>query len=175
MNPSDIDKLRALVGMGTDASEPEAQSEPQSPPAPKVQRAQPAPQMQRPQPREPLESASESMPQESQSIETELFVKVDEHAAIGEILAQSKGNMKSIADTISLLAKAEKLKSEAIERMEAVLEDIDNQIALIESKIAAPEGLSVPEFGSISAAADDLIDLRSELESLRGELGRINK
>lgn len=165
LKPSEIDKLRALVGLG---EEPEEQVPVASPVrvAPASGNDSPPPPFSRKTP--------ENVPQEAPSFETELFVKIDEHAAVGELLAKSKGNMKSIADTVSLLAKAEKLKSDAIERMEATLDDIDAEIGAIESKIAAPEGLSMPELGS-AAMDDELLDMKSELESLKGELGRINK
>ncbi len=165
LKPSEIDKLRALVGLGEEPEE-------RVPVAPPVRAVPASGNGGSPPPFS--QKKPENAPQEAASFETELFVKIDEHAAVGELLAKSKGNMKSIADTVSLLAKAEKLKSDAIERMEATLDDIDAQIGAIESKIAAPEGLSIPELGS-AAVDDELIDLRSELESLKGELGRINK
>ncbi len=167
---AEIDKLRAVVGMDID-SETEDFVMPVSlmkkaalnnpPVAPSLK-----------QPQKPIETKSFAQ----QSLDTELFVKVEEHAAIGAKLSESKGDMKVIADTISLLAKAEKLKSEAISRMETALDKIDADIEEIEAKLAVPEGLHAPEINvSTGIVSDDLIDLRSELDSLKSELGRISK
>lgn len=175
LKPADIDKLRALVGIGAEAAEHPEEDAQQAALSQATGDIQEAAGGSRFGGSVPVNESSEGQFQEHSSAETELFVKVDEHAAIGEILAGSKGSMKSIADTVSLLAKAEKLKTEAIDRMEVILSGIDDQIALVESKLVAPEGLSAPELGAGAAVEEDLINLRSELESLRGELGRMQK
>ncbi|VVB59297.1 Uncharacterised protein [uncultured archaeon] len=166
---AEIDKLRAVVGMDIDSDE--SFEEPVSLMKKGVSNNSSLISSAR-QPQKSAEIKSAA----PQSLDTELFVKVEEHAAIGAKLSESKGDMKVIADTISLLAKAEKLKSEAISRMESALNKIDADIEEIESKLAAPEGLHAPEIDlSTGVVSDDLIDLRSELNSLKDELGKINK
>lgn len=176
LNDAEIDKLRAIVGMGEEASPMQTASAL----APQVS----APQALSPKPRqtaareERRNEADFDAPQAQvppANLDTSLFVKIEEHAALGSILLKTKTDMKSIADTISLLARAEKLKADAIERMEKVLDIIDSNLDDLELKLAPPEGLSVPEFTGQdnSAMSDNMIDLHSELESLKNELMQI--
>ncbi|MBU4245803.1 MAG: hypothetical protein ABIF85_00890 [Nanoarchaeota archaeon] len=169
LSDMEIEKLRAIVGLD---SETESFSDEKP-----IEETKPVKNTQIPEkPRSYVSVNPYKKPEEraSSAIDTELFVKVEEHAAIGKKLAEAKGDMKVIADTVSLLAKAEKLKSEAITRMEVALDKIDAEIEEIESKLVAPEGLHVPEISG-SIASDEFIDLRSELDSLKSELGGIKK
>lgn len=173
LSDAEIDKLRAIVGMDSESSDyGEEYALNEDAPLPKAPLS--GDSSQEPS-KQPKKAAGKSTATAPVSVDTELFVKVEEHAAIGGKLAEAKGDMKVIADTVSLLAKAEKLKSEAITRMEAALDKIDAEIEEIESKLVAPEGLNVPEINIASGAADDLFDLRSELDSLKTELGEIKK
>lgn len=163
ISDAEIDRLRAVVGMNSDAGF--NNSIPSALPAKKPAFS--------PQPLPVQKQKSAPAPS---SVDTELFVKIEEHAAIGSKLAESKGDMKSIADIISLLAKAEKLKSDAIARMEQALDKLDSDMEELEQKLVPPEGLNVPEItSSDDFGSDNLIDLRSELDSLKNELGRINQ
>ena len=166
----EIQKLRAAVGMDLetasfeDISAHEESTPMQNTPAEEKSQSSPS------------AKPSKTIVTTVDSVDTELFVKVEEHSFIGKKLSEAKGDMKVIADTISLLAKAEKLKSEAIARMESAPDKIDSEIEEIESKLIVPEGLNIPEMNlSQPVASDDLQDLHSELDSLKNELGGINK
>jgi len=169
LSDMEINKLRAIVGLDseTDTFEDETPFEEKAP-------IQKAPVAEKPTPAAPAKPVKKPEEKASSSIDTELFVKVEEHAAIGKKLSEAKGDMKVIADTVSLLAKAEKLKSEAIMRMEGALDKIDSEIEEIEAKLVAPEGLSVPEI-NVAGATDDFLNLRAEFDSLKNELGGIDK
>lgn len=166
----EINKLRAIVGLDseTDAFDDEKPFEERAP-LQNTPAAEKSAQV--------LSNPPKKMEENAQpSIDTGLFVKVEEHAAIGKKLSEAKGDMKVIADTVSLLAKAEKLKSEAITRMEGALDRIDAEIEEIETKLVAPEGLNVPEINvSEGGVADGFLDLRAEFDSLKNELGNIKK
>lgn len=167
----EINKLRAIVGLDSeaDAFDDETPFEERVP-------IQNTPVAEKSTPIAPVKPLKKIEEKAASSIDTELFVKVEEHAAIGKKLFEAKGDMKVIADTVSLLAKAEKLKSEAIIRMEGALDKIDSEIEDIESKLIAPEGLNVPEINvSESGISDDFLNLRAEFDSLKNELGGINK
>ena len=170
LSDMEIEKLRAIVGLDSE-TDPFSEEKPVE----EIKPSKDAPVPEKPKPAAPItppKTREEKVSNVSNSIETELFVKVEEHAAIGRKLSETKGDMKIIADTVSLLAKAEKLKTEAITRMETALDKIDAEIEEIEVKLIAPEGLHVPE---INGPSDDLIDLRSELDSLKTELGGFKK
>ncbi len=105
--------------------------------------------------------------------DTELFVKIDEHVTISKDLMGSKLEIKGISDTVLLLAKAEKLKSEAIERMEKHLDKLDNVLKDVEAKLAAPESLKMAGMGETMGAPIELLDLHTELDSLKDELSKL--
>ncbi len=173
ISDAEIDRLRAVVGMNSDSgnggdtasSQRASLLKKSAPPAP-------TPALER---QEQKQAENQPVSQHS-NIDTELFVKIEEHAEIGSKLAESKGDMKTIADIISLLAKAEKLKSEAISRMEHALDKLDVDIEGLEQKLVPPEGLHIPEITAVqNFVSDDLIDLRSELDSLKDELGKMHE
>lgn len=105
--------------------------------------------------------------------DTELFVKIDEHVSVSKDLMGSKSEIKGISDTVLLLAKAEKLKSEAIERMEKHLDKLDTVLKDVELKLAAPESLKMAGMGETMGAPMELLDLHTELDSLKDELSKL--
>ena len=161
----EIQKLRAVVGMDMEESSEDALLDEESAPLPDRSVEE------KPSQSVPSAQSEKTFETSPESVDTELFVKVEEHAFIGKKLSDAKGDMKVIADTISLLAKAEKLKSEAITRMEGALDKIDAEIEEIESKLIVPEGLNIPNMTlSQALASDSMQDLSSELDSLKKEL-----
>lgn len=153
LRDSDVDRLRQIVGMGAAPGQKHHA---------KPQEAEPEiPEM-------PKRGAVFS---ENRCPDTRLFVKIDEHEAISKELFKSRKDIKSIADTIELLGKAEKLKAEAVARMEENLNKLDEKIKEIEPKLEAPEGLvDGQEPAEFSAYSDTLSDLKGELERLKDEL-----
>ena len=104
----------------------------------------------------------------------DLFVKIDEHSAVASELLNAKKDIKSVVDTISLLAKAEKLKAEAIEGMEESLNKLDTKLENVESKLIAPGEMAIPGLEDFEMDLDDnLSHLHTELESLKAELSKI--
>ena len=175
LDDAEIDKLRAVVGIGSETDDYFGDGSNNSSLIKKSAAFEAQRNMSKNNASKNLEKPIVPAPQ---SLDTELFVKVEEHAAIGEKLIEAKSDMKVIADTISLLAKAEKLKTEAISRMDTAIGKIDSDIEAVESKLVAPEGLNAPEIemgmGS-GFVSDNLLDLRSELDALKSELSKINK
>ncbi len=170
LSDMEIQKLRAVVGMDLETESFEDADAPEES-AP----IQDTPVEEKSQSSAPATRSGKTMESTPESVDTELFVKVEDHAFIGKKLSEAKGDMKVIADTISLLAKAEKLKSEAIARMEGALDKIDGEIEEIESKLVVPEGLNIPEMDlSQAVASDGLQDLSSELDSLKREMRGID-
>ncbi|MCK5473983.1 MAG: hypothetical protein KAI53_01130 [Candidatus Aenigmarchaeota archaeon] len=105
--------------------------------------------------------------------DTELFVKIDEHVGISNDLMGSKLEIKGLSDTVLLLAKAEQLKSEAIERTEKHLDKLDTVLKDVELKLAAPESLKMAAMGETMGASMELFDLHTELDSLKDELSKL--
>lgn len=171
LSDMEIEKLRAIVGLNS-----ETDSFSDDKPIEEIKPVQKPAIPEKPQSSVPPNTPKNTEERTPTAIDTELFVKVEDHATIGKKLSEAKGDMKVIADTVSLLAKAEKLKSEAISRMEGALDKMDSEIEEIESKLIAPEGLHVPEISASSVVdSDDFLDLRRELDSLKNELGGIKK
>ena len=105
--------------------------------------------------------------------DTDLFVKIDEHVQISNDLMDSKKEIKGVSDTVLLLAKAEKIKADAIERMEIHLDKLDAIINDVEIKLTAPESLKMSESADMSGTPSELVDLTSELNNLKDELSKM--
>ena len=107
--------------------------------------------------------------------DAQLFVKVEEHEAVGNDLHKARDDIKTIASTIELLAKAEKLKAEAIDRMEQHIANFDNVLAKIESRVIPPNDILAQGMdGSISiSAASEIGDLNQDLKNLKDALSKL--
>ena len=103
----------------------------------------------------------------------QLFVKINNHTDIAAELIETKKDIRATAETISLLTKAEKLKKEAIEKLEGNLLELDKKLMEIDSKLVAPHGMMESTQGTTQHEMD-LMNLDSKLESLRSELSEID-
>lgn len=148
INESEVNRLRQIVGM-------DAQAVPKK------------------------DNCAEEYPKETFSPEPEpasgdttLFVKIDDHEFVSNELSKSRMDIKAMANTIELLGKAEKLKAEAVARMEENLDLLDAKIQDIEPRLQAPEGLSRGERApsGTNAYSDSLSDLKTELSRIKTEL-----
>ncbi len=148
MNESEVNRLRQIVGMDAQTAPKEA-------------------------------DVAEEYPKEEITVaptpasgDTTLFVKIDEHELVSNELSKSRMDIKAMANTIELLGKAEKLKAEAVARMEENLDLLDAKIKDIEPRLQAPEGLSGGESApsGTNAYSDSLSDLKTELSRIKTEL-----
>lgn len=162
---SELERLREAVGL-EDEPEQIPMQESMQPPM-----QEPIQQEFEPSVEEALESSTVPF-EPSEKGDTELFVKIEEHTDVATILNNSKKDIKSIIETISLLAKAEKLKADAIEGIEKHLNTLDAKLQQVGIKLMAPEGLQVHE-GNLPKARNELISLQSDLESLKSELSQL--
>ncbi len=165
LSESDINRLRGVVGLGAAGS-----PGPQDTAAQKQEeKIMPSP-LNMPPVSAPVNNLIEPKEHPKTQVETELFVKIDEHTEVAKELIEAKRDIKSIAETISLLGKAEKLKAEAIERLDSHLDTLDAKLSDVESKLSAPEGLEIPTEGIDLGPASDVSDLHRTLERLKDEL-----
>lgn len=169
----DIEKLRKSIGITYEYHEDTARS-----PAPRA-----APQAaQLPEMPEPEEFPSamlrqspiQAQPSDSSPDRT-LFVKIDNHLEVAQDIFDAKKDVQAIAGTVSLLAKAEQLKAEAIEKMESSLNLLSAKLDDIDRQLVTPDNLAMPEMGmEVSGPARDASgNLKSELASLRNELSKL--
>ncbi len=165
LSESDINRLRGVVGLGAAGS-----PGPQDTAAQKQEeKIMPSP-LNMPPVSAPVNNLIEPKEHPKTQVETELFVKIDEHTEVAKELIEAKRDIKSIAETISLLGKAEKLKAEAIERLDSHLDTLDAKLSDVEDKLTAPEGLEIPTEGIDLGPASDVSDLHRTLERLKDEL-----
>ncbi len=146
MNESEVNRLRQIVGMDAQTAPKEndiAQNK-----------------------------YEECVVQAPASGDTTLFVKIDDHELVSNELSKSRMDIKAMANTIELLGKAEKLKAEAVARMEENLNLLDAKIKDIEPRLQAPEGLTEDEraHSGIDTYSDSLSDLKTELARIKTEL-----
>ncbi len=167
LTESDINRLRGVVGLGTAGS-----PEPQNTAAQKQEEKIMSTPLNMPPVSAPVNNLIEPKehPKPKTQVETELFVKIDEHTEVAKELIEAKRDIKSIAETISLLGKAEKLKAEAIERLDSHLDTLDAKLSDVEAKLTMPEGLEIPTEGVDLGPASDVSDLHRTLERLKDEL-----
>lgn len=102
-----------------------------------------------------------------------LFVKIDRHMEITDDILNTRVEMKKMLDTISLLNKAEKLKSEAVEKIEKRLNVFDEKLDNIDSNLVAPKEFSSPSTIPIKAKDADLDNLQSEITKLKTEIDNL--
>ena len=172
LSDSEINRLRGVVGLGTSGGPEFRPTAPEKQEKPEIRETRP-----------PVKSVNLNniiKPQERQPaqvhktlVETELFVKIDEHTEVAKELIDAKKEIKSIADTMSLLGRAESLKAEAIERLEAHLNNLDGMLSDVEEKLTAPEGLDMGEIGVDVESSSEISDLHRTLERLKDELSHI--
>lgn len=170
LNDSEINHLKAVVGLSTnkstDDSMPEIKKQDNFIPKESVASVSNTNESVKEISLEPLSNDAET--------DTDLFVKIDEHVQISNDLGDSKKEIKGVSDTVLLLAKAEKLKADAIERMERHLDKLDAIINDVEIKLTAPESLKMAESVDMSGTPSELVDLQGELNHLKDELSKMN-
>lgn len=181
MDKGAIERLKKAVGIDHDESlvgrwnvekqapqlSPAAPAaKPLPPPAP----AEPRPAVQAPAKPPALAQASKpKMKQPETSEEPPVFVKIDNHVEMVANMRDAKKTMFSMVDTISLLGEAEKLKAEAVGRMEQQLNHVDAKIQLVEQRLATPK--DVKETRAEEPVRDEeLEDLSSHIKELKTEL-----
>ena len=164
LTESDINRLKGVVGLGT------------SPQETGTDKIMPTPVNAPPQTHvnNQIEPTQHFNTKPKTQVETELFVKIDEHTEVAKQLIDAKKDIKYIADTISLVGKAEKLKAEAIERLESHLNTLDEKLADVEGKLTVPDGLEIPNEGIELQMSTDVSNLHRTLENLKDELSHID-
>ena len=173
LTESDINRLKGIVGLG---STPAPEPQPATPEKTQEEQIMPTP-VNAPiqtQANNHIEPAKPVETKPKTQVETELFVKIDEHTEVANQLINAKKDIKYIADTISLLGKAEKLKAEAIERLESHLNTLDEKLADVEEKLSAPDGLEIPNEGVDLGMSSDISNLHKTLENLKDELSDLD-
>jgi len=105
----------------------------------------------------------------------DVFVKIDDHVEIAQILIDSKKELKDISDTIFLLAKAEKLKKEAIEKMSKQLNELKAKTNKVYDKMAKYGKYVGYEIENriVKKTMSEIGDLTKELNDIRKELAKL--
>ena len=168
LTESDINRLKGVVGLGTgNAAAPQETG---------TEKIMPTPINASPQTHvnNMIEPGKTLNTKPKTQVETELFVKIDEHTEVAKQLLDAKKDIKYIADTISLVGKAEKLKSEAIVRLESHLNTLDEKLADVEGKLTIPDGLEIPNEGIELQMSSDVSNLHRTLENLKEELSDLD-
>ncbi|NOQ55968.1 MAG: hypothetical protein GQ477_04155 [Nanohaloarchaea archaeon] len=156
------------------ATIPQARPQTQTPNMSHNQPIQPNPINQRPitqKPQQTIPNPVEIKP--AQKPNSALFVKIDRHVEITDDIHNTRIEMKKMLDTISLLNKAEKLKSEAVEKIEKRLNVFDEKLDNIDSNLVAPKEFSSPSAISIRTKDADLDNLQSEITKLKTEIDNL--
>jgi len=160
LSDNEISRLRGVVGLGATDNTQIRQPSPEIQAKPDILETKP-----------PVKSVNLNVittPNERQHItktlvETELFVKIDEHTEIAKELIYAKKEIISIADTISLLGRAENLKAEAIDRLETHLNNLDRMLSDVDQKLTAPEGLDMGDTTMEAESFAEISDLHKTL------------
>ena len=134
-----------------------------------IQSNTPPQQPKSPQPYVPVQKEPTPTPPTNSA----LFVKIDRHMEISDDILNTRVEMKKMLDTISLLNKAEKLKSEAVEKIEKRLNVFDEKLDNIDSNLVAPKEFSSPSTIQIKAKDADLDNLQSEITKLKTEIDNL--
>ncbi|MBW6461500.1 MAG: hypothetical protein K0B07_00415 [DPANN group archaeon] len=131
---------------------------------------------QQPRPQQPIEQTqkpnvpTQRAPAPTSAANSALFVKIDRHVEITDDIHNTRIEMKKMLETISLLNKAEKLKSEAVEKIETRLNVFDEKLENIDSNLVTPKEFSSPSTINIQATDADLDNLQSEITKLKTEI-----
>jgi len=187
---NNIKKLKRAIGIDYEhAHGPDSSINPQAPPVPPIpQPTQEMPpikpfdvgeavQEKPPQPKEPIKITPPSpepqiKPQTPKDNDHTLFVKIDKHQDVAQEIHEAKKEMKNMLDTISLLNQAEKLKQEAIAKLESDLSRFDTKFGNIESFLGFKvlEEDHKPQVNRAGENLRDLGSLHNEIKSLKDEL-----
>ena len=173
LTESDINRLKGVVGLGTGDPITPLNTAPQETGTEKIMPT-PVNAPHNTQVNNLIEPTKTHDTEPKTQVETELFVKIDEHTEVAKQLIDAKKDIKYIADTISLLGKAEKLKAEAIERLESHLNTLDEKLADVEGKLTVPDGLEIPDEGVDLQMSTDVSNLHRTLENLKDELNHLD-
>jgi hypothetical protein len=117
-------------------------------------------------------------PKENQT-EQSLFVKIDKHEEIANEINEAKTSMKQMLDTIILLNQAEKLKKEAISKLEQKLSEFDNKLIQINNHLGfgyqntQTNTIEHNEPNVAGKNIKELTELHSEIKNLKNELNNI--
>ncbi len=118
-------------------------------------------------------SKAPEIPVKVTSPENHLFVKLENHTEIAAELVNIKKDIEKTAETLSILAKAEKLKSEATEKLEFNLNELEVKIHEIDRQL-----VSANKLGSVAkhthSPEDDISGLNSSLNSLKSKLSEMD-
>ena len=163
LSDSELSRLKSVVNVG----------------APKMAMQKPAARMPQKVPRAAAPKAPHGQHADPDS---QLFVRIEEHDKVGNDLHKAREDIKTIASTIELLARAEKLKAEAIDRMEQHVANFDSLLQKIEGRIIPPDdileqGMETRAETAGTAArtnvAADIKSLSSDLKSLKDTLSKL--
>ncbi len=102
-----------------------------------------------------------------------LFVKIDRHVEITDEILGTRQEMRKMLETISLLSNAEKLKAEAVAKIEKRLNLFDEKLNKIDSNLVAPKEFSSPSVIPIDQNNAGLESLQSEITRLKSELDNL--
>lgn len=131
-------------------------------------------------PAEKIAAREEEMwPTAAKKGDTELFVKIDEHRAVAQQILAVKRDIKALSEALATIARAEKTKSEAIEKLSTTLGALDQKLRDIDTKLAPPPELEIerPAAAPSKAATEETTeevelseDLAENEEELRSEV-----
>ena len=102
-----------------------------------------------------------------------LFVKIDRHVEITDEILGTRQEMRKMLETISLLSNAEKLKAEAVAKIEKRLNLFDEKLNKIDSNLVAPKEFSSPSVIPMDQNDAGLESLQSEITRLKSELDNL--
>ncbi|MCK4927720.1 MAG: hypothetical protein KAJ20_03355 [Candidatus Aenigmarchaeota archaeon] len=125
-----------------------------------------------PQPQSPPKSPIITQP-EIRKESSALFVKIDRHVEITDEILGTRQEMRKMLETISLLSNAEKLKAEAVAKIEKRLNLFDEKLNKIDSNLVAPKEFSSPSVIPIDQNNAGLESLQSEITRLKSELDNL--
>jgi len=125
-----------------------------------------------PRPQSPLKSPVTAQP-EIRKEGSALFVKIDRHVEITDEILGTRQEMRKMLETISLLSNAEKLKAEAVAKIEKRLNLFDEKLNKIDSNLVAPKEFSSPSVIPMNQNDAGLESLQSEITRLKSELDNL--
>ncbi len=98
----------------------------------------------------------------------DLFVKIEDHKEIASKLLEARKEIKAIAETVELLARAESLKEEAIKRMEEHVQKMEQLWKSVLDRLSE-EDRTYPEYFDEEKVIkeSEIMDLKAELDKLK--------
>lgn len=166
MKSNKLEKLRRAIGLDYEHSYGKMQQEMPETVSPEFERIAQLPKA------EEVDLSTVRAKKEDLKSAAPLFVKIDKHEEIAMDLTDAKNEIMGLVETIMLLAKAERLKDLAIQKIEKDLITIENKLAIINQQLVNPEEeymhtMSIPQKREVSGLQHELNQLRSELSTLR--------